>query len=155
MRAMSMAEDMFLSEKVLTGNAVHNIDAKGRIVIPSRFREALGSTVFAIRSADGRCIRIYPEFQFLKMLSKLCNSDVRMTALRRKISGAAEQLKVDSQGRLLVPEEMRLSVGISEKVHMVGMVEWLELWEEKSLDKAEEELTEEEALAMMAELGIA
>lgn len=152
---MSMTEETLFLESVLTGNAVHNIDAKGRIVVPSKFREALGSTVFAIRSTDGRCIRIYPERQFLKMLDKLCKGDVRMTALRRKISGKAEQLKVDSQGRMLVPEEMRLSVGITEKVHMVGMVEWLELWEETSLDEAEEELTEEEALRMMAELGIA
>lgn len=152
---MSMTEETLFLESVLTGNAVHNIDAKGRIVVPSKFREALGSTVFAIRSTDGRCIRIYPERQFLKMLDKLCRGDVRMTALRRKISGKAEQLKVDSQGRMLVPEEMRLSVGITEKVHMVGMVEWLELWEETSLDEAEEELTEEEALRMMAELGIA
>lgn len=152
---MSMTEESLFLENVLTGNAVHHIDAKGRIVVPSKFRDALGSTVFAIRSTDGRCIRIYPELQFLKMLDKLCKGDVRMTALRRKISGKAEQLKVDSQGRMLVPEEMRLSVGITEKVHMVGMVEWLELWEETSLDEAEDELTDEEALQMMAELGIA
>lgn len=152
---MSMTEDTLLLENVLTGNAVHNIDAKGRIVVPSKFRDALGSAVFAIRSTDGRCIRIYPELQFLKMLDKLCKGDVRMTALRRKISGKAEHLKVDSQGRMLVPEEMRLSVGITEKVHMVGMVEWLELWEETSLDEAENELTDEEALQMMAELGLA
>lgn len=151
----AVTEEAPLKNKVLTGNAVHNIDPKGRIVIPAKFREALGSTVFAIKSTDGRCIRLYPEVEFLKMLDKLCKGDVRMTALRRKISGAAEQLKVDSQGRLLVPEEMRLSVGISEKVHMVGMVEWLELWEEKSLEQADDELTEEEALRMMAELGIA
>lgn len=152
---MSVVEETVLMDGVLTGNAVHNIDPKGRIVIPAKFRGALGSTVFAIKSTDCRCIRVYPEAQFLKMLDKLCKGDVRMTALRRRISGAAEQLKVDSQGRLLVPEEMRLSVGIADKVHMVGMVEWLELWEEKSLVEAEDELTEEEALRMMAELGIA
>ena len=78
-----------------------------------------------------------------------------MTALRRKISGSAEQLRVDTQGRMLVPEEMRLSVGITEKVHLVGMIEWLELWEEQSLETAEEELSDEEALRMMADLGIA
>ena len=150
-----MMEDIVFTRNALTGNAVHNIDPKGRIIVPAKFREALGSTVFAIRSADGRCIRIYPELQFLRMLDKLCKSDVRMTALRRKISGSAEQLKVDSQGRMLVPEEMRAAVGIGDKVHMVGMIEWLELWEEQSLDEAEEELTDEEALRMMAELGIA
>lgn len=152
---MEMMEDIVFTRNALTGNAVHNIDPKGRIIVPAKFREALGSTVFAIRSADGRCIRIYPELQFLRMLDKLCKSDVRMTALRRKISGSAEQLKVDSQGRMLVPEEMRAAVGIGDKVHMVGMIEWLELWEEQSLDEAEEELTDEEALRMMAELGIA
>lgn len=152
---MDGLEEIVFARKALTGSAVHTIDAKGRIIVPVKFREALGSTVFALKSADGRCIRIYPEIQFLRMLEKLCHSDVRMTALRRKISGSAEQLRVDTQGRMLVPEEMRLSVGITEKVHLVGMIEWLELWEEQSLETAEEELSDEEALRMMADLGIA
>ncbi len=152
---MFMEDTSFYMGNILTGNAVHNIDAKGRIIVPAKFREALGSTVFALRSTDGRCIRIYPELQFHKMLAKVCQGDVRKDALRRLISGKAEQLKVDTQGRMLVPEEMRLSVGITEKVHLVGMIEWLELWEEKALSDAEAEVSDEELIAMMADLGIA
>lgn len=151
---MDTAEQVIFMDNVLTGNAVHTIDAKGRIVVPSKFRDALGTNVFAFRSTDG-CIRVYPELHFLRMLDKLCKGDVHKTALRRKISGRTEQLKIDSQGRLLVPEPMRLAVGITDKVYMVGMVEWLELWEEKSLTEMEEQLSDEEAEEMMAELGMA
>ena len=151
---MDMAEGTMLPRDVLTGNAIHTIDAKGRIVVPSKFRDALGYVVFATRSPDG-CIRLYPEFHYLRMLDKLCKGDVSKTALRRRISGRAEQLRIDSQGRLLVPEAMRLAAGITDKVCMVGMVEWLELWDETALAEAEAQLSDEEAERMMAELGMA
>ena len=151
---METTGNVLLSRDVLMGNAVHTLDAKGRIVVPSKFREALGTNVFAFRSTDG-CIRVYPELHFLRMLDKLCKGDVHKTALRRKISGRTEQLRIDSQGRMLVPESMRLAVGITDKVYMVGMVEWLELWEGQSLAEAEEQLSDAEAEDMMAELGMA
>ena len=107
---------------MLIGSAVHNLDAKGRIVIPSKYRDDLGSTIFAFKAMDG-CIRIYPRDEFMRVLEKLRAGDVNQIMLRRKISGSAEQLSIDAQGRILLPELLRNKAGISDKVRMVGMID--------------------------------
>ncbi len=138
---------------MLIGSAVHNLDAKGRIVIPSKYRDDLGSTIFAFKAMDG-CIRIYPRDEFMRVLEKLRAGDVNQIMLRRKISGSAEQLSIDAQGRILLPELLRNKAGISDKVRMVGMIDWIELWNDDGYDEAEN-LSYEDEVRSMAELGLA
>ena len=137
---------------MLIGSAVHNLDAKGRIVIPSKYRDDLGSTIFAFKAMDG-CIRIYPRDEFMRVLEKLRAGDVNQIMLRRKISGSAEQLSIDAQGRILLPELLRNKAGISDKVSMVGMIDWLEMWSEDSYED-DDSMTYEEELQAMAALGM-
>ncbi len=138
---------------MLIGSAVHNLDAKGRIVIPSKYRDDLGSTVFAFKAMDG-CIRIYHRDEFARVLEKLRTGDVNQIMLRRKISGSAEQLTIDSQGRVLLPELLRTKAGITDRVRMVGMIDWIELWNEDGYEQAED-LSYEDEVRCMAELGLA
>lgn len=138
---------------MLIGSAVHNLDAKGRIVIPSKYRDDLGSTIFAFKAMDG-CIRIYPRDEFIRVLEKFRAGDVNQIMLRRKISGSAEQLSIDAQGRILLPELLRNKAGISDKVRMVGMIDWIELWNDDGYDEAEN-LSYEDEVRSMAELGLA
>jgi len=137
---------------MLIGSAVHNLDAKGRVVIPAKYRDDLGSTIFAFRSVDG-CIRLYSYEQFQLLLDKLKDSDVSRLALRRKISGSAEQLSIDGQGRILIPELLRKKVGITDKVRMVGMITWIELWNEDGYDD-DDNMTVEEEMQAMAAIGV-
>ncbi len=137
---------------MLIGSAVHSLDTKGRVVIPAKYRDDLGSIVFAFRSVDG-CIRLYSYEQFQKVLSKLRESDVTQLSLRRKISGSAEQLSIDGQGRILLPELLRKKVGITEKIRMVGMIDWVELWNEDCYDD-DDTMTAEEEKQAMAALGM-
>lgn len=139
---------------MLIGNAVHNIDAKGRIVIPAKFRSDLGLTVHAIKGVDG-CIRIYPDAEFKSMMEKLRQGTAPMLGLRRKITMSAETLSLDSQGRILVSEELRKMVGITDKVRMVGMIDWLELWNEEVLEELDDQVTTEQEMEMLAQLGLA
>jgi DNA-binding transcriptional regulator/RsmH inhibitor MraZ len=78
-----------------------------------------------------------------------------MNSLRRKIISSTEQLNIDSQGRILISEELRKSVGITDKVRMVGMIDWLEFWNEETMAQNEDQLTPEQELALMTELGLA
>lgn len=139
---------------MLIGSAIHNIDPKGRIVIPAKYRSDLGSTIFVTKGVGG-CIRAYSETEFLKVLEKLRTGNAQMNILRRKIIASTEQLNVDSQGRILISEELRREVGITDKVRMVGMIDWLEFWNEETMEQNEEQLTPEQELALMAELGLA
>jgi Uncharacterized protein conserved in bacteria len=137
---------------MLIGSAVHALDAKGRVVIPAKYRDDLGSVIFAFPSIDG-CIRLYSYEQFQRVLGKLHESDVTKLALRRKISGSAEQLSIDGQGRILLPELLRKKAGINEKVRMVGMIDWLEMWSEDTYED-DDSMTYEEELQAMAALGM-
>ena len=141
---------------MLIGNAVHNIDTKGRVVIPAKYREDLGLSVVAVKSADG-CIRVYPKASYEQFLEKLRQGTAPMVKLRRKLIINAEELSLDSQGRILISEETRLSVGIKDKVRMVGMIDWIEFWNEEELEKVNEanEMSPEEEMALMEQLGLA
>ena len=139
---------------MLIGSAVHNIDPKGRIVIPAKYRGDLGSTVFVTKGAGG-CLRVYSEAEFMKVLEKLRSGNAQMTILRRKIVASTEQINIDSQGRILISEDLRKEVGIIDKVLMVGMIDWLEFWNEEAMHQNNEQLTSEQELELMAELGLA
>ena len=139
---------------MLIGNAVHNLDTKGRIVIPAKYRDDFGSTVYALYGVKG-CIRLYSYDQFMKATEKLQSADITKDALRRKVFGSVEQISLDAQGRILLSEGLRNKAGITDKVRMVGMFDWLELWKEETLAQKEEELTAEDEIRLMAELGLA
>ena len=139
---------------MLIGNAVHNLDTKGRIVIPAKYRDDFGSTVYALYGVKG-CIRLYSYDQFMKATEKLQGADITKDALRRKIFGSVEQISLDAQGRILLSEGLRKKAGITDKVCMVGMYNWLELWNEDRLAEIEKELTTEEELKCMEALGLA
>ena len=137
---------------MLIGNAVHNLDTKGRIVIPARYRD--GSSVFALYGVKG-CIRLYSYDEFMKVTEKVINGDISMDAFKRKILGSVENVSFDAQGRILLSENLRKKAGITDKVHMVGMFNWLELWNEERLAATDEELATEEEIKCMVELGLA
>ena len=139
---------------MLIGNAVHNLDAKGRIVIPAKYREDFGASVYALKGVGG-CIRLYPYEQFMKLSEKVREGDVTQIALRRKVFGSVEHISLDAQGRILLSDDLKKSAGITDKVRMVGMFEWLELWNEESFEQADQELTDEEEIKLMAQLGLA
>ena len=139
---------------MLIGNAVHSLDTKGRVVIPVKYREDLGSTIFALISVDG-CIRLYPHEQFLQVIKKVREGDVTKNNYRRKVMGSVEQLSLDAQGRILLSEDLKKRASITDKVRMVGMIDWLELWNEDNLEQISDNLSQEDELMFMAELGLA
>lgn len=139
---------------MLIGNAVHSLDTKGRLVIPAKYRDDFGSSVFALKGVGG-CIRLYNYEEFMRITAKVREGDVRQNALRRKVFGSVEHISLDAQGRILLSDDLKKSAGITDRVRMVGMFDWLELWNEESLEQADEVLTDEDEIQMMAELGLA
>ena len=139
---------------MLIGSAVHNLDTKGRIVIPAKYRDDFGSSVYALYGVKG-CIRLYSYEQFMKATEKLRDADITKDALRRRVFGSVENISLDTQGRILLSEELRKKAGITDRVRMVGMFGWLELWKEETLAQKEEELIAEDEIRLMAELGLA
>ena len=112
------------------GEFDHTTDPKGRLIVPSKFREELGDTFVVTKGLDG-CLLAYakPEWDRvttgLRELS-LVNKNGRQF-IRFFFAGAAE-IEMDKQGRILIPEKLREFAGITKDVVSVGADNKLEIW---------------------------
>lgn len=131
------------------GSSEINMDAKGRMAIPARFRDALmsrGGALVATIDTQDACLFIYPMAEWEKIESQIAklptfNPDTRR--LQRLLIGHAREMELDSNGRVLMPPELREYAQLEKKVVLVGQSHRFELW---SLDnwnaKREEWLAE-------------
>lgn len=138
---------------MLVGSYLHNVDAKGRVFIPAKFRLDLGSRFYVYRSHDG-CVRAYSEEEWSAVIEKLKNSTVKSNQVRRRILSTTVEVEMDTQGRVLIPEELRSFAMIIEKVRIVGMAEWVEFWNPEKFDRVMNEDDEEADIELMDQLGM-
>ena len=112
------------------GEYSHSIDDKGRLIIPSRFREELGNSFVLTRGMDG-CICIYPETEWKVLETKLRSLPLTNRSAREivrfLVSGAAA-CELDKQGRILVPQALREYAGLEKEVVLAGNLERIEIW---------------------------
>ena len=138
------------------GEYQHNVDLKGRLIIPSRYREQLGEKLVVTRGLDG-CLYLYPMDEWEAILKKLKNLNLLKTQdrqfMRFFVAGATE-CELDKQGRILLPASLRKSAGIDKDVVLAGMMERIEIWDK---DKWEEKTASddmEDIANSMADYGI-
>lgn len=120
------------------GEFNHNIDAKGRLIIPSRFREELGENSVLTRGMDG-CLSIYPQEAWKAFEEKLASlpltsKDAR-TFTRFFVSGATP-CELDRQGRILVPSTLREYAGLEKNVILAGNLDRIEIWSKSRWEKS-------------------
>lgn len=112
------------------GEYNHSIDAKGRLIIPSKFRELLGEEFVITRGLDG-CLSIYPMDEWGTFEEKLkalpLTSKSARTFSRFFVSGATS-CEVDRQGRILIPQPLREFAGLDKDVVLTGNVNRIEVW---------------------------
>ena len=138
------------------GEYNHTIDAKGRLIIPSRFREVLGDEFVVTKGMDG-CLFVFdnPEWQaFEEKLHKLPMIDKGARQFTRFFLAGAASVEVDKQGRILLPAVLREFAGITKDAVLVGVGSRVEIW---SKDRWEGTVTYqdmEEISGHMIELGI-
>ena len=151
------------------GRYEHSVDAKGRIALPVRFREALAQRyddarlVITMHLKDP-CLVVYPlaEWEaFEEKLSKLSQLDPKVTMLRRMYVGMAHECTLDSQGRVLVAPELRRDTALDGDAVWSGASRYVELWSKSTYEKHMASLRQqldagvmEDALAKLAELGL-
>ena len=112
------------------GNFTHNLDEKGRLVIPSKMREALGSRAYILKGYDG-ALSIYPESDFLKLVSDMeklpFHKKTARAHLRAQMSSVSELL-IDRQGRALLPTSLLAKYHIGKEVVVIGALDHIEVW---------------------------
>lgn len=112
------------------GRYSHSIDDKGRVAIPSRFREFFRGQGVLTRGID-RCLTLYPleTWQPLaEKVSALSISDPDARAFRRMVFAEAAIVEFDRQGRILLPPELRAYAGLEREAIIVGVHTYIELW---------------------------
>lgn len=138
------------------GQYSHTIDAKGRLIVPSKFRDKLGSEFVATKGLDG-CLFVYPNEEWEKIEEKfrsipLTTKDARKFS-RFFFAGAAV-CEVDKQGRILLPQVLREFADLQKDVMLVGVLSRIEIWSKDRWDDTGSYDDMDEIAEHMAELGL-
>ena len=114
---------------MLTGEYQHSMDPKGRVTVPSRFREELGERFYVMIGTDG-CLNLLSEEQVGIATEKIKALPPKQAKLLlRKTFGQAAEVEPDKQGRILIPEKLREHAGLIKDVTLVGASTRAELWD--------------------------
>jgi len=114
----------------------HTIDTKGRVIVPQKYREALGDRFILSKGLDG-CLWIHPlsEWEnFSDKLRELSTIDKQSRQFKRFFTAGATECELDKQGRILIPAPLRKYAGLTKDVVMAGMDSRIEVWDQESWD---------------------
>lgn len=112
------------------GSHHHNLDTKGRLAIPARFRDELADGLVLTRGFDA-CIALYPLAAWETLagrINELSIADADVRQFRRMVFAEAVDVQLDSQGRILIPAPLRAFAGIEREVVVIGVHSSVEIW---------------------------
>lgn len=112
------------------GEYNHTVDTKGRLIIPSRFREELGEEFVVTRGLDG-CLFVFPNHEwqtFEEKLKALPLTNKSARQFSRFFVAGATPCELDKQGRVLLPLTLREFAGLEKDVVLTGMLNRIEIW---------------------------
>lgn len=136
------------------GTYQHNIDAKGRVIIPAKFREELGES-FYVTMGINNCLFVLSKHQWDLFLDKLNNQPIsKATDIARFFCAGATEAVPNSQGRILIPENLRKYAGIDKDVTVIGTGNKVEIWNTDKWNEYLESQTQERIKDAMELLGI-
>lgn len=120
------------------GEYRHNIDQKGRLAVPAKFKGILSKGVVVTRGFD-KCLFIYTKTEWEKFVkekvSKLPLGKAEARALQRRLLSGAMDLSLDKQSRIVLPDYLRKFANIKKNVVIAGLLDHLEIWDKIEWDK--------------------
>ncbi len=133
----------------MTGEYQHSLDAKGRISIPARLRDELGA-VFYVTVSEEKCLNAYSEAHWEEFSAKVSAMPLSKKKMVRALFAFAAKCELDSQGRALLPQQLRSYANLTKSVTIVGNNDHVQFWDsEQWAAVAAESLTPESILAAM------
>lgn len=126
------------------GEYAHNIDRKGRIIIPAKFREELQDHVIITRGLDG-CLAVYTKEQWERIYEQLMKlpttkKDARMFV--RMMTSKAAECEIDAQGRVLIPAPLVKLADLVKECMIIGAANHVEIWAKERWEPVDEEADE-------------
>jgi len=146
---------------------IHNLslDSKGRLGIPVTYRDHImgllkGSMVITIDTEE-RCLLLYPANIWSKIQDKISNLpsfNKNARRIQRLLVGHAEDIDVDSSGRILISRPLREYASLSKKIILIGQGEKFEIWDQsfwnENVDKWREEVTSSDDAEALKDISI-
>jgi MraZ protein len=145
------------------GSSFHTIDSKGRIIIPSRFRDVIKaqeSNGVMVSRMDGALVAYtYDEWRNIETrILSLAEKSENMRRFRRVFIGGAFDCTCDKQDRILIPQNLRQYAELDKEIVLVGVLDHFEIWSRKSWDTEnihlEKDMKKEEVRNEIAKLGL-
>ena len=122
------------------GEYQHSIDEKGRMAIPIKFRKLLEKGAVVTRGLDS-CLFLYPKKEWEELAQKLAQLPMGQENNRsfvRMMLAGAQEVEMDSLGRVLIPDYLKNYAGIEKEAIIVGVFNRLEIWDKKKWQKYKE-----------------
>ncbi|MBO4310724.1 MAG: division/cell wall cluster transcriptional repressor MraZ [Lachnospiraceae bacterium] len=118
----------------------NNMDAKGRVILPIKFRETIGNKFILTKGFDHNLF-IYPLDEWKNVeekLSKLKITSKNSRIIKRLLQGSAVEVEIDNQDRITIPQNLRLYAELEKEILFVGQGEYIEIWAKSKFDEANE-----------------
>lgn len=114
------------------GTSDHHLDSKGRVILPTDFREELGES-FYITMGFNRCVQVMSEDQFDRLREQIRQLPAdKALSLQYLLISPAKSVSPNSQGRVMIPQKLREDAGLSGEVTVVGMDTRVEIWDKEA-----------------------
>ena len=130
------------------GINVINIDGKGRLAVPTRYREALSSSLVVTIDTEETCLLLYPATQWQVIednLQRLPSFNAAARRIQRLLIGHATDVELDGNGRVLLPQLLRDYAHLDKRVVMIGQGNKFEVWDESLWQSSREQWLADEA----------
>ena len=138
----------------MTGQYAHNIDAKGRLFIPAKLREELGTT-FHVTIGQDHCLSVYSEESWKAFEERLKAMSYSQIKDLRTVFANAADCEPDAQGRILIPAKLRNYAELKKEVVVIGSFDRVEIWNAERWAEMENEAFSSGSLERaMEEMGL-
>ncbi len=131
------------------GEVKHRLNAKNQVTIPARFRSVLSDEErargFYLVRANSNCLHLYTHAEIAKRMDQV--TAVLRPAGRREITRRITPIDMDSQGRVVIPEDARKEVGIRKEVVVVGNADRVEIWAPANLERVTREASKDKQVS--------
>ncbi len=135
------------------GEYSHTVDSKGRVFIPAKYREELGSKFVITKSTD-KCLSVYPMEYWNAYVAKIeALPTAQAVKIRRFVFAQACDVEQDSQGRALLSQSLRDYAEIKDNAVVIGLGSYLEIWSGENWSAASADVDAKEVEELMIGLG--
>jgi len=140
------------------GEYQHSVDAKGRVIMPAKFRDGLGQRFIVTKGLD-KCLLVYTEDDWEALHEKVTQLPMTDESVRRFVRflfGGAAECECDAQGRVNIPQNLRDHAGIEKEGVSIGVSNRIEMWSREGWDSynSDSNFVDNMLAEKMSQLGI-